>query len=77
VWAEDLMAEDILLKRYQTMAFPVFANLSELLITALVTEYLVLKSFKPGDVLFKQSKYSPSNSYYRQFYDSFFTKFEE
>jgi hypothetical protein len=65
VWTEDLMTEDLLLRRYQTMSFPVFANLSELLVTSLVTEYLELREFKKGDLIIKQSKYSPTNSYYR------------
>ena len=69
------MTEDLLLKRYQTMSFPVFANLSELLVTSLITEDLEFREFKAGNTIIKQSKYSPSNSYYRQFYDNQNSKF--
>ena len=71
------MTEELLLKRYQTMSFPVFANLSELLVTSLITEYLELRYFKAGQTIILQSKYSPSNSYYRRFYDNHFSKYEE
>lgn len=77
VWTEDLMTEDSLLKRYQIMSFPVFSKLSELLVTSLITEYLEFRTFKAGDLIIKQSKYSPSNSHYRQFYNNHFSKYEE
>jgi hypothetical protein len=47
------MTEELLLKRYQTMSFPVFSNLSELLVTSLITEFLELREFKAGSVIIK------------------------
>lgn len=70
------MTEEIRLKRSQVFCFPVFRNLSELLIMSLVTEFIEKRTYSQGTCIFPQSRYSPSHSYYRQYYDRRTNKFE-
>jgi len=75
VWEEDLMTEELQLKRSIAQCYPVFENLSELVIIALVSEFFQTKRFAEGEFLVAQSKYSPSNKTSRQYFDFFATKF--
>jgi len=77
IWQRDIMTEELRLKRSQVFCYPVFRNLSELLIMSLVSEFIEKRTYSKGHRVVPQSRYSPSHSYYRQFYDRRTNKFEE
>ena len=54
-----------------------FSKLSELTILMLVSEIFQCRKFKKGELITLQSKYSPTNSYFRKYYEIKLSKFAE
>ena len=75
VWDEDIMTEKLMLQSSLTASQPLFSDLSELTIMMLVSEVFQHKKFKKGDIILEQSRYSPTNTYYRQYYEIRLSKF--
>ena len=46
IWEEDLVTDDLALKRVQMASYNVFSDLSELAMTALVSEYIQVRKYQ-------------------------------
>ena len=68
VWDRDLTTGQIRLDLSIIKCQTIFKDLSELTLISLVSEYMVKKKFKKGQMIARQSKYSPANMQYRIFY---------
>ena len=51
VWDQDLMTQEILLKRSLLLCYPVFNKLSDLAIMSLVSEFIEKRKYKKGEVI--------------------------
>lgn len=65
IWLQDIITEEIMLKRSLVCTYPMFKNLSELTTLTLVSEVFQIRKFKKGDIITLQSKYSPTNKQFR------------
>ena len=77
VWDDDIMTEKLMLQSSLVASQPLFSDLSELTIMMLVSEVFEHKKFKKGEIIMEQSRYSPTNTYYRQYYEIRLSKFAE
>ena len=51
LWTEDIMSEDIKVKRSLVSTYPIFKSLSELTTLTLVSEVFQIRKFKKGDII--------------------------
>lgn len=56
---------------------PLFSKVSELTAWMLVSEAFEKRKFKKGEKILEMSKYAPTHSYFRRFYDMRSSKFAE
>jgi len=67
VWDEDVMTEELMLKRSLVKCYEVFKNFSDLALMTLVSELMQIKTFKKDDLVMHQSKVAPSSTAHQEF----------
>lgn len=77
IWVDDIMSEEVKLRKSLVCTYPIFKHLSEMTTLTLVSEVFQIRTFKKGDLIGLQSKYSPTNSQFRKYYEVKLSKFAE
>ena len=67
VWHEDILTNEMMLKRSIVRTYPLFDKLSDLAILSLVSEYLQTKIYKDGELMVDISPYAPTNKSFQEF----------
>ena len=61
IWMEDIMSEEVLLRKSLICTQPMFKHLSEQTLITLVSDIFKIRKFRKGELITLQSKYSPTN----------------
>lgn len=67
VWDEDVMTEELMLRRALVKCYDVFKNFSDLALMTLVSELMEVRTFEKGDLVMPQSAVAPSSTSHQEF----------
>lgn len=77
IWRDKIMTKDSMLRKSVLSAQPLFAELSDLTAWMLVTEVIQVRHYKKGEIIMPMSKFAPTNSFFRKFYETRSNKFTD
>ena len=77
MWDEDIMTKELRMFGSLVRSWELFQSLSNLTIMIMVSEIFKIKTFKKDQVILLQSRFSPTNSFFRQYYETRLSKFAE